>query len=73
MGLLNVRQQKYLHTMHKVMENRNIQGGKFVIFYYLQSHMKCAASWAVYLNASMYSPHKSFARVYVRLHLKNII
>lgn len=73
MGLLNVRQQKYLHTMHKVMGNRDIQGGKFVIFYYLQSYMERAAFGAVYLNAGMYSSHKSFARVYVRVRLKNII
>lgn len=73
-GLTECKTTKiYLHTMRKVVENRNIQGEQFVIFYYLQSHMECAALGAVYLKAGMYSSHKSLARVYARVRLKNII
>lgn len=43
MGLLNVRQQKYLHTMHKVMGNRDIQGGEVCYF------LLFAVIWSVLL------------------------
>lgn len=59
--------------MKKIMGNRDTQGEKSVIFYYLQSLIEHAAFLSIFLNAVIYSSHKSFARLYVRVSLKNVI